>query len=580
MKKSLFIAAAATLALCFTSCKKDDNTGRRLTQFTAGMERVASQQDAKAYLDGNLIKWTAGDEVRVANGTENAEYKDYIATPDLTDPTWATFTPRNSALSHGPYVATYPTYKNSYYYDGTIYIDYRQDNVNLGLDYYFPMYSESADGETFQFKNMCGVLKIHLQQENVAVSRIVITADQYITGYYVVNATDGIPSISPDENWPEFSGNAITAYCSEPQSIGGQGHDFYIYLPPSSAAGYNLQMTIFQLDGSRCTKSCNGVVVERSKYTNITTNSLTFEALTIPQGALCGLFSCNQDGGMLAFAPGNLVATTTGGAPSAANTTWSLHQRQYDIVGEANSVNGTCDLFGWSTPSTYYGLSESPIEDDYSGNYVDWGNTLGGGWYAPTQFEWHYIFYSRYNHDALYSLGCIEVSTDNYVYGYILLPDNWTLPLGCSFTSLSDSAGYTTNTYTPTQWAAMEANGAVFLPFAGFREGGEYEADPTCGYYWAYSPSGPYDIILQNDHPRLFYNEIKYFGLSVRLAKLASYGTGNPPEKAIRPKQGSKPIVGNKPTSQRDVQKAGQPSYGTPHQSQTGTRGKAAPGGK
>ena len=578
MKKSLFIAAAATLALCFTACKKDDDTGRRLTQFTAGMERVTSQQDAKIYLDDNLIKWEADDYVVVYSTTTNS-YDYYSATPNEDDPTWATFTPYDGRLFQGPYVATYPMDENYYYEDRTLKIFNEQDGVDLGLDYYFPMYSESADGETFQFKNMCGVLKIHLQQENVAVSRIVITADQYITGYFVVDATDGIPSMSPDENWPEFLGNTITATCSVPQSIGGSGHDFYIFLPPSSATGYNLQMTLYQLDGSRCTKSCDGVVVERSKYTNITTNTLTFEAPTITEGALSGLFSCSPTGGMLAFAPGNLVATTTGDEPGEDNTTWSFHQHQYDMLGEANDVNGTCDLLGWSTASTYYGLSESTFGSDYGGVFLDWGTAMSEGWYTPTYDDWNYIFHTRYNHDKLYSFGSIEVSTDNYVNGYILLPDDWTLPTGCSFVPLSDDDDYLINTYTLTQWAAMEANGAVFLPLAGYREGGGCYDMHASGYYWAYSSSAPYDIVLNPTYLYLYYGESKYFGLSVRLATSARYNDDSP-TKAISAKQGSRPVVGNKPVPQRATQKAGRPSHNAPHQSQTGSRGKAAPGGK
>ena len=567
MKKSLFILAAAALALCFTACKKDDDNGRRLTHFTAGMERVASQQNAKVYLENNLIKWEAGDKIMVTNGNNHAPYDNYIATPDATDPTWATFTAENDGISQGPYFATYPT---SYFYgDGTMAINYffEQEDVDLGIDKNFPMYSESADGETFQFKNLCGVLKIHLQQEGVTVEKIVITADQYISGYFAIHATDGIPSLSMNESDIEYAGYTITANCSTPQDI-SSGHDFYIYLPPSPAAGYNLTMNIIQPDGSGFSKSCNGVVVERSKYTNVTTTVLIPVEYEVPTGTLGGLFSISYSA-KIAFAPGNLVATTTGGAPSATTTTWSFHTHQYDMVGEDNSINGTCDLLCYSTTNNYYGLTESTDEDDYSGSFVDWGTAMGQGWYTPTYNDWDFIIHYRPHHNELFASGCIEVTTGNFVNGYIILPDDWELPDGCSFLSYLYNFSFEDNTYTPAEWATMEANGAVFLPIIGYRQYGTYYTSNT-GYYWLYTGPSQYNYLHLSDNgssaPNLRSCSPDY-SIAVRLAKAAIVVSGDVPTKAIRPKQaakqGDKSAVSKKPMPQRNVQKAGRPSHGT-----------------
>ena len=68
----------------------------------------------------------------------------------------------------------------------------------------------------------------------------------------------------------------------------------------------------------------------------------------------------------------------------------------------------------------------------------------------------------------------------------ILLPDSWTLPAGCSFTSgLADSSGdWTRNSYTLAQWEQMEAAGAVFLPAGGLRQGTDIYA-MAAGNYWS-----------------------------------------------------------------------------------------------
>lgn len=559
MKKSLLLAVAV-LALCLTACKKDDDSGRRLTHFTAGMERVAGQQNAKVYLDNDLIKWKVDDCIVVCNGDD---YDFYIATPNAADPTWAEFAACEDGLDHGPYKAVYPEYFSHYYpIDSTIKIHSEQYEVDNGIDEDFPMYAESPDGDQFQFKNLCGVLKIHLQQEGVTVSSIEIITEQYITGYFEVHSAQGIPSMNVSEDDIGYAGNSITGHCATPQDIGGDGRDFYIYLPPSPDGGYNMQIAIYQPDSSCCIKSCNGVVVERSKYTNITTNALTFVGFVAPEGALSGLFTINYDGEKVAFAPGNLVATTTGGAPSATNTAWTFHEHQYDMLGSSNDVNGTCDLFGWSTTNTYFGLSASEDISSYGGNHLDWGYATGQGWYAPTVYQWNYIFYNRPNHENLAGPGRIEVSPGQYVKGNIALPDNWVQPSGCTFTPFdleSYTVSYDDNTYTLAQWALMEANGALFLPLAGYRIGSTFFAGDHWGsheysYYWSLdmnftSSTSSTCWIVTNEFPGSQSMD-RHMGFPVRMAKAAVYAGASATTKAVRPKQDDKPVVGSHPMRQ------------------------------
>ena len=73
------------------------------------------------------------------------------------------------------------------------------------------------------------------------------------------------------------------------------------------------------------------------------------------------------------------------------------------------------------------------------------------------------------------------------VPGLVLLPDEWTLPEGLSFTA--QPADYTTNTYTAGQWSEMEAAGAVFLPAAARRVVKDMYniSSNRRGYYWTSS---------------------------------------------------------------------------------------------
>ena len=205
---------------------------------------------------------------------------------------------------------------------------------------------------------------------------------------------------------------------------------------------------------------------------------------------LPGAFTINADGDKIVFSKGNLQATTT---DLGANWTWDFAPNQWSLIGNAVannaingnktvSANGTVDLFGWSTAATYYGIHNSWKNDDYTGDFVDWGALMGTEWRTLSRAEFYYIVYSRT--DAYKKRG---QATVNGVPGYVLLPDAWTLPSGLSFTN--GAGNYTTNLYDGADWTAMENAGAVFLPAAGVREGTDIYQVNLYGWYWASTPN-------------------------------------------------------------------------------------------
>ena len=199
-------------------------------------------------------------------------------------------------------------------------------------------------------------------------------------------------------------------------------------------------------------------------------------------GALTGRFTINASGDKVQFSQGNLQYFCSTAAPE-----WRFAEHQYDYVafdGSAYAENSEkwIDLFGYGTsgynngqtcyqPYSTSGNSSYYYTNNLTGN-ADWGynaisnggNTENSGWRTLTKDEWVYLFSSRTNAASKYGQASI-----NGVNGMILLPDNWTLPGGLSFTP--GNHAWSTNTYTIDQWTLMENAGAVFLPASGSRAG-------------------------------------------------------------------------------------------------------------
>ena len=211
--------------------------------------------------------------------------------------------------------------------------------------------------------------------------------------------------------------------------------------------------------------------------------SLLLAASTISMyaaDALSGEFSVSASK-KVAFSKGNLQYQ------AAPTPTWRFATNQWDVVGNAtagnvyegevkcnnaliaNDYTGWIDLFGWGTGDAP--TKHTNDKSDYA-TFTDWGvNAISNGgntpnmWYTLSADEWAYLINTRT--DAANKKGQAAVGD---IYGVVLLPDEWTLPSGLTFTPTPKD--WTTNVYTTTEWGQMEANGAVFLPLAGGRYSG------------------------------------------------------------------------------------------------------------
>ena len=265
MKKALLsLLSLLTLSSLFTltSCKKESKGNG--TQFRATMEDCTSQ-DGKTVLNGTALNWVEGDQIAVYGRSGRGIYSATPGTPATT----AVFDNVSGETGEGPYRAFYPSTITSDGVNITLpSVQFSSDGSLSG----FPMYAECSN-DLLSFKNLCGVLKVHLQKTGVNVSSIEVTASSDINGVYSIR-NNGVPTITLESN----GSNTTELVCTTPQSI-SNGADFYIYLPHGNYS--SMTFTIKDEDGNVCTKSSKtgvSIYVTRSQFTTITfsDNDLVF----------------------------------------------------------------------------------------------------------------------------------------------------------------------------------------------------------------------------------------------------------------------------------------------------------------
>ena len=302
-----------------------------------------------------------------------------------------------------------------------------------------------------------------------------------------------------------------------------------------AGVGLSAQNTLFlPCDATSLTGDQKASRPERLAYPTFLKNTVRSEvtfACTQPAD-ITHPFSVSPDRQVL-FSPGNLQYNAALGTHLCADGsvkpgTWRFAEHQWDYVGDtkngtvyengvkcdntrvSESYNGWIDLFGWGTSGwesgavAYQPWATSTTETDYQpggdpGNhltedyaYADWavynpiGDDPAGTWRTLTMTEWTYVFEQRPGYALLRGQ-----ATVCGVHGYMLLPDDWVAPAGITFTGGTD-IGYDVNVYSPEQWEAMEAEGAVFLSASGSRTGTAFgdNAAGNRGAYWSASGSG------------------------------------------------------------------------------------------
>lgn len=326
----------------------------------------------------------------------------------------------------------------------------------------------------------------------------------------------------------------------------------YATIPASATATNVLYVALPGISGKTVTLSAK----KGGQWYNKTQTGVTFvngqyytvAAKLAQKGMLPGTFSVGG-GKKVHFSQGNLQATYDGSI-----WTWAFAANQYDYIDSADGNikvtkdspyiigTGTVDLFGWVGVSSnwtgvaMYGITSSTDTNNVDGYGTsateslksDWGtlaisnggNTASSGWQTGTTGEWDYLFNNTSRTPTRYAKAYLFGTT----YGVILFPDKYIHPSGVvSPTGVNATDNTSWNAIiTATDWAKMEAAGAVFLPAAGCRNKSSVRYAGTNGFYWSSSstPSKPaYARIVGFDSGQMYpsTNDRRSRGFSVRL---------------------------------------------------------------
>ena len=219
----------------------------------------------------------------------------------------------------------------------------------------------------------------------------------------------------------------------------------------------------------------------------------------VPENAIAGKFSINQNEQVF-FSKGNLLY-------SESTHTWSFADHQYEYFGTTSS-SAFCewiDLFDWNTNGAEHGGLSA--------------------WRPLTHQEWVYILDERSTLSGKrFAKG--KVAGNN---GLIILPDDWNVESVELNGVNSRNASFYSNSFDIETWGnTFEANGAVFLPAAGWATSSSQNSG-TVGAYW--SATQQYPIVFNNTDLQSSYvslQEVSPFSkFSVRLVYSDGQGGGN-----------------------------------------------------
>lgn len=519
-----FLTMAAASTMFFVGCKKDVKT------ITFDVEVEPAAATGKVYIDENHnpVFFTSGEQVNVNGTNYDVTHVGSTYKVDVEDE-------GEGAVYRAAYPASLTTgfTGNS---NQPIHLSRWQKYVKVdGLQNIQLPAGAVIDGDgskKLKFYNFGSLLEVQWKNTS-SVSYDIVGIEVTVPGVGLCG--DGVANLSGNASnivMNDVHKNRVNLDIAEEDretvAAGATSGKYYIFLPPFENKKVTVRIQTIRPEADQSTledQKLKTVTVSTSNVVTLPRNYIVpmyVESTPKEDNSLTGYFSVRgtaqgDDTYKVVFSRGNLQHIES----ALPNTgTWKFADRQYDFFACNNltnagySVSNTTDLFSWSfaysgddNRDDMFGMFTYDWWNDYEdwnagGTFQDWGHykTISGDapqtWFTLTSDEWYYLLHTRVHltgdnlrgkakitgiadHPGRLSISGNARPTE--VYGFILLPDDWTpddVPSGLSFTPASTS-NPVENVYTVSEWARLEAAGAMFLPAAGYAQpyGNPNEAD-------------------------------------------------------------------------------------------------------
>lgn len=496
MRKIFCLVSAVVIVLGLASCNKEPvKTADRQITIVANTESCV---DTKTSLSGNdqtgyQVLWSEGDRINVlAPGG--------ILTYSITSGVGTT---RGTFMGKAP-VGNIPgvEYWAYYAYNGNSLSGishYNADNVISSAPMIAQITINNGVATEANFKNLCGLLRLTLKGSGT-IKKIRIIDDAPLYGDIDRIASDGA-AVLKSAGLSEY---ALTHDCGAGVDLSANGTNFYIPMPQGNYDGIKIEITD-RLDRTitKTLKAGKILNITRSKITPVSLTLTGLEVDPLPDGALSGAFTVNEDGRKVFFSRGNLYWD---------GDSFELEEEQYNYPNER--VDNHIGHFCWNI-SASESLKEGVYDEKFilftnNPDYADRANAdfvvngVRGRYRTLTIDEWGYLLHNhQYSHAAAEG-----------VNGLVIAPDGVTLE--------DDKKSYTNE--------ELKNDNLVFLPAAGYYSYGFHGRKElySCGVEAYYLSCNPYTggnasaIVFNNNNLWDNYGPSVHMGNCIRLVTAMS----------------------------------------------------------
>ena len=454
MKKYIQSMMAFAAIVSFASCSSEDNnstieneSATKVMTFTATQE--GDEQSTRAAIstsDSKVINWEEGDQISIFDGTKNNQFtlKNGAGTKS------ATF--QGVAASAETYTAVYP-YQSEATLSGTsvekVTLKATQNATANSFDKEAAlMIAEGGDGNTLNFKNVVGYVKVKPTFNCTRIDLKAFDNSAVLAGTGTVSYNNGEPKL--DLSNAETKNDAIT--------LTGDikaGNYYYIAVPPVTLkAGWTIEFTAKDNGKLYSRKGTNPITFTRNKVTDLgefaTTGDYWYDPVRADQEVDLGLtITIGTKNYKVIFAKSNL--TTTG-----------LATNEYDYG----------DYFAWGAIKPWY----TEIDKMSSPWTVTWEKSGG---YSITNAPFYNSSTGSY---TKYTPGdALEASDDA---ARQILKGDWRIPTTEIWAALVNNS---TKVWDSTNkgYKFTKNSQTLFLPAAGNVWGTSFENVGSSGRYWS-----------------------------------------------------------------------------------------------